>query len=590
MPTGGPGPESAARVPLVERRLPLLPWAMGAIATIPTLAALALILHRFFQIDEFVFVRSAWLVGEGLVPYRDFFEHHTPLAYLLLAPVVAVAPETSGALVWARLACLPVAAMLVLGVYRLSRFVAGPFESAVAALALAAMPAFVSRAIEVRPDLLAATAFVWAAVLLAGARPGDLRRPFAAGLLLAVALLATQKAAHYLWGLPLATLLLPRLEGSGERRRWLAAASPLAALAASGLAFVVGLAALGAWPAFYNQNIELALRWQEGGGRFAAAGYLLPALTGAPVWSALVLFGVVALAGGAMRRAGTPARPTLILGAAAVPAALSLATLPNPWPYNFLPVFAAWTPIAALGAGTLAGRFARAATARAVLVGAALLAVALEASWWLRERARDNGLQRALVDRTLALTARDQPVFDGNGGYLFRPSAYFLWYHSAAMRAMLRRQLEAEIVPALLASGAPLFLEDPRFEELPASVRAWVRSHFQRYFGPIHLWGNALEPPPGASSGSYETAFLAIRRGHYFVTYPGADGDAGIRVRVGERDFPARVPIELAAGEHVVRVERKDPAMPVWLLWRPASGELWYPGSAPEIPLYPHFF
>lgn len=560
MPTGGPGPESAARVPLVERRLPLLPWAMGAIATIPTLAALALILHRFFQIDEFVFVRSAWLVGEGLVPYRDFFEHHTPLAYLLLAPVVAVAPETSGALVWARLACLPVAAMLVLGVYRLSRFVAGPFESAVAALALAAMPAFVSRAIEVRPDLLAATAFVWAAVLLAGARPGDLRRPFAAGLLLAVALLATQKAAHYLWGLPLATLLLPRLEGSGERRRWLAAASPLAALAASGLAFVVGLAALGAWPAFYNQNIELALRWQEGGGRFAAAGYLLPALTGAPVWSALV------------------------------PAALSLATLPNPWPYNFLPVFAAWTPIAALGAGTLAGRFARAATARAVLVGAALLAVALEASWWLRERARDNGLQRALVDRTLALTARDQPVFDGNGGYLFRPSAYFLWYHSAAMRAMLRRQLEAEIVPALLASGAPLFLEDPRFEELPASVRAWVRSHFQRYFGPIHLWGNALEPPPGASSGSYETAFLAIRRGHYFVTYPGADGDAGIRVRVGERDFPARVPIELAAGEHVVRVERKDPAMPVWLLWRPASGELWYPGSAPEIPLYPHFF
>src|SRR5437867_1112981 len=39
--------------------------------------------------DEIEFFRATDWVRQGLVPYRDFFEHHTPLQWFLFAPIVS---------------------------------------------------------------------------------------------------------------------------------------------------------------------------------------------------------------------------------------------------------------------------------------------------------------------------------------------------------------------------------------------------------------------------------------------------------------------------------------------------------------------
>ncbi len=48
---------------------------------------------RWLNPDEFEHLHAAWCQSEGLMPYRDCFEHHTPWSYWLLLPLMKVAHE-----------------------------------------------------------------------------------------------------------------------------------------------------------------------------------------------------------------------------------------------------------------------------------------------------------------------------------------------------------------------------------------------------------------------------------------------------------------------------------------------------------------
>ena len=43
--------------------------------------------NRQFDPDEFEHMHAAFSIASGMVPYRDFFEHHPPLFWLLLQPL-----------------------------------------------------------------------------------------------------------------------------------------------------------------------------------------------------------------------------------------------------------------------------------------------------------------------------------------------------------------------------------------------------------------------------------------------------------------------------------------------------------------------
>lgn len=43
-----------------------------------------------YLIDSLEHIQASWLVSIGKIPYRDFFEHHNPLIWYLLAPIVKV--------------------------------------------------------------------------------------------------------------------------------------------------------------------------------------------------------------------------------------------------------------------------------------------------------------------------------------------------------------------------------------------------------------------------------------------------------------------------------------------------------------------
>src|SRR5437773_8119120 len=73
-------------------------------------ASLARLLSlRFFHPlnwDEIEYFRAADWIRQGLVPYRDFWEHHTPLQWFVFAPLTALvsSPGSAGiiAMRWAQ--------------------------------------------------------------------------------------------------------------------------------------------------------------------------------------------------------------------------------------------------------------------------------------------------------------------------------------------------------------------------------------------------------------------------------------------------------------------------------------------------------
>jgi hypothetical protein len=60
-----------------------------------------------------------WLNGE--LPYRDRFDNHTPLLYLLFLPLAAFAGETSQIVLLARIAELPLSLALLGLIYLIGR-------------------------------------------------------------------------------------------------------------------------------------------------------------------------------------------------------------------------------------------------------------------------------------------------------------------------------------------------------------------------------------------------------------------------------------------------------------------------------------
>ena len=54
---------------------------------------LAFIFADTLNCDGFEHLRMSWLVGQGYVPYRDFFEHHNPLLWYVFAPIIKFLPH-----------------------------------------------------------------------------------------------------------------------------------------------------------------------------------------------------------------------------------------------------------------------------------------------------------------------------------------------------------------------------------------------------------------------------------------------------------------------------------------------------------------
>jgi len=240
-------------------------------------ARIPLIPRRRFDPDEFEHAHDAWLMWKGMVPYKDFFEHHTPWYYYVLRPFYHWIPVDASFenahrfLMAARGLSLVLTALATYLVYRIGRRWQDARTGLVAALFFVAQPVVLQKTIEMRPDMLALPFFLGGLLLLLpglargqdSAAPG--LRPFiAAGLAVGAAIMCTQKMLFVLPGL-FAGLGIWMLRGgrAGAVRRISAILVFVAGLAVPAALTWAGFAAQHAGHEFIFNNFVVNAHWKH---------------------------------------------------------------------------------------------------------------------------------------------------------------------------------------------------------------------------------------------------------------------------------------------------------------------------------------
>jgi 4-amino-4-deoxy-L-arabinose transferase-like glycosyltransferase len=176
------------------------------------LARLPSIPVRFFDPDELEHAHAAWSVSKGLVPYRDFFEHHTPWYHLLLAPFFrwfSAEQSFDGAMHFlelGRVLSLVLTALSAIMIFFVGRRGESRAVGLLAALFFVGQPVIIQKSLEIRPDVPALSFFIgglW--FLLRGleeetAPRARLSRFLAGGSCLGAAIMCTQKMVFVLPG------------------------------------------------------------------------------------------------------------------------------------------------------------------------------------------------------------------------------------------------------------------------------------------------------------------------------------------------------------------------------------------------------
>jgi len=475
---------------------------------------------RWLNPDEFEHLHAAWCQSEGLVPYRDFFEHHTPWFYWLLLPLVKGAHEGPDmavrSVLLARGLCVvltatALGAVVCIGVlwgrsgasrpqtteepraFPQRVAASGVLAGLVAATLLAGMPMFLDKSMEIRPDVPAVLLWACALAFLArGIRDYEqgesLGMSFVvSGLCLGGAIMCTQKLLFAVPGFVLGGLLWVLFGGADEERarRLRCAALSAAAGLIPPLLTWAWFAAHRAGYVFVYNNFLLNARW-----RSAEPPEPLLARLAESSWPVLLLAwgGVVVLCLNFIRRKAYDWFGVVLLGSL-TSFLLGLLVIPVAFAQYFLPIL----PLVALFAGRFTVFLAHQVPnlARPVYIGLVLVLVqATPVSYALGCRHWRNDGQIAALQFVLANTTPNDMVMDGwRGMGVFRPHAWYYYFLHPEVRGMLP-PAELAVFLSRLESGEvkpKLIVMDNNLRLLSDRLVAFVERQYEVAGGDMWL-------------------------------------------------------------------------------------------------------
>lgn len=252
---------------------------------------------RYFDPDEFQHLHGARQIYHGDVPYRDYFEHHTPVLHFILAKFYPIFGEEVHIVFAARALMMVFMAAILCLAFILAKMLYGIDAGLFATLFLSYIIMFLEKTIEIRPDLpavafwLAALVFMVKGIQQSQSAPA-LRWHLFSGIFMGMAIMSTQKTLFAFGGIGLAllwTLADPRVGGSIKYRL------KLLLVFAGGMAISIGFICLyflihrGLWQ-FINFNFIMNSRWKI---RFTPYGYIKQLLRQNPFISAISLLGLL---------------------------------------------------------------------------------------------------------------------------------------------------------------------------------------------------------------------------------------------------------------------------------------------------------
>jgi hypothetical protein len=216
-------------------------WALGLLGLLLLVLRGCYIYSYPWNSDESQHLHVVWAWANGLLPYRDIFDNHTPLFHLLCAPLFAVLGERADIVEPMRWAMAPLFALSLWCIYRLGKTAFSPRIGLWAAALAGFCPRFFSKMGEFRTDVLWTVLWLLALVILTSG-PLTRKRLFFTGLTMGAAFSVSMK-----------TILLLLTAGSASAITWLAwkyfarktgERHPLREFPFQALSFLLGMAIL----------------------------------------------------------------------------------------------------------------------------------------------------------------------------------------------------------------------------------------------------------------------------------------------------------------------------------------------------------
>ncbi|HKW94611.1 MAG TPA: glycosyltransferase family 39 protein [Methylomirabilota bacterium] len=494
--------------------------------------------------DESQHLHAAWLVGQGQVPYRDFWENHTPLLYYALAPLTRWLTDRPEIYAAGRtvMVLLTVGSLVLL--YRLGRRL-GTDVAILAVVLLAVQWRFVEYTTQVRPDVPALLCWLLTLLVLVRWRAaGKAIWLWIAGLALGVGATFTPKASYGIVGV---AALIVGVGGAGR------------------IGFRRTLGALGAVAAGTSAPLLGLVEWLWlVGGRPALTGFVadtvvgnlhFPDLTKQPPASDegwiiyfLGLLGLVLV----IRRHGrrtvlSSIHGPLLLTGAIISAILILPTTPAVYSYTWLPVLATASVYASISVLAVV-KWAAEQRPRRMRLAAALLAVVVVGipliASGLNQRHQRYCAQVDRMALMLTYACPGEPVLDGTALAVFRPAAY---RYQVLVRG-LRSQIATGRIPAegifeeLRRASAPVAYPDHRLHALGRPLEQFFATYYVPGPDGLLLAGARVSVTEDRPWGHTSVHMLAS--GRYHLTVPD-----GVTVTIdGARVDPGLVSLE--RGDH----------------------------------------
>jgi hypothetical protein len=505
---------------LAMRRL--APEVLAALVALAVVLRIGMVVNRPIDPDESQHLHVAWLVAQGQVPYRDFWEHHLPFFHYGVAPLTVWLADRPEVYLAARALMVVMAAVAVALTWQLARRLSAA-GAVWAAVVLLFLPQFAETSTETRPDVPALLAYLASLRALVSWREGrGAGRLWAVGAWQGVALALSLKAVFGLAGVAMVVAGTPTTGGASRGGR----AGSLGRMAC-GVAVVLvplhaGLAAAGGTPVLrglFRDVVQGSLAFVDFGKTWPAFGSELGTFLAAALGLGLVL----RVRGGAILHHpvhGVLLPPTLILTVI-----LLLPGTPAVYQHAWLPVL----PVVAVYAGLLLatlGEWARRGPSpwrTAFGLIAILAAVVIPAGESLTFAVREqNADDLRLMRLEIRLTCPRDPVLDGTALYVFRPAAYRYGVLIRGVREWVARGVVAEEVIAedMRAARAPVAYPDRRVRGMIGPVADLLRRHYVA--GPEGLLVAGAEI--AAAGGGGRSVVDLLVPGPYLVAFgPGLD-------------------------------------------------------------------
>ena len=472
----------------------LVVLAMVLLIAVPFFLRLSLLKTRGFNPDELECIHWAWCVSKGMVPYRDYFDHHTPGFHYFLSTffrfydVERVPAEAVAFLFMARTLTWVFAGAVLAATFFLGRAFRDARTGLVATFLLSNAAFFFSKSLEVRADVPAAALVVAAVHLaLAGHRRGAALRLFTSGLALGVATILTQKVLFVGPGLALAALWLlldPRLPSSRGRRLVLVTLQTVGFLVPLG-ATLAYFASKNAFRLFIEANFLVNARWPG----LDAGPFLEELMQQDPAYVLLGSVGLLYLTLKAFRSPNVQRMEPLV----ALPMISLVVTLPfhTGMSYqHFLLILPLFSLYAASCLVDLAARFKPAPDA--LLSIAVLLLSVVPLSRFRAAFDRGNWGTLQGIEYVLRNTSPRETTFDGFTGLgLFRPQAFYHHFqhpHAFALQSKEEHQDMLEALESGRALPKMIFWSHYLREAVTPEIAAFLeRNYVQSGLEPIRI-------------------------------------------------------------------------------------------------------